>query len=78
MLAGCAPEDANTEESDASFSLGIRMYCDSPGPFFIDLDMRAFTKGQFVSKMRSILNMAGLPQYHYAGHSTTMLVIAFE
>ena len=34
---------------------------DSPGPFFIDLDKRAFTKSQFVSEMRSILNMAGLP-----------------
>ena len=31
--------------------------------------MRAFTKGQFVSEIRSILNMAGLPQHHYAGHS---------
>ena len=41
----------------------------SPGPFFIDSDKRAFTKSQFVSEMHSILNMAGLPQHHYAGHS---------
>ena len=34
---------------------------DSPGLFFIDSDKRAFTKSQFVSEMRSILNMAGLP-----------------
>ena len=53
----------------------------SPGPFFIDSDKRAFTKSQFVSEMRSILNMAGLPQHHYAGHSfrigaTTSAVLA--
>ena len=34
---------------------------DSPGLFFIDSDKRAFTKSQFVSEMRSILNMAGPP-----------------
>ena len=42
---------------------------DSPGPFFIDSDKRAFTKSQFISEIRSILNMVGLPQHHYAGHS---------
>ena len=42
---------------------------ESSGPFFIDSDKRAVTKSQFVSEMCSILNMAGLPQHHYAGHS---------
>lgn len=42
---------------------------DCPGPFFIDDNNRAFTKSQFVSEIRSILNIAGLPQHHYAGHS---------
>ena len=41
---------------------------DSPGPFFIDSDKRAFTKSEFVSEMRNLLNMA----------DTTMLVTAFE
>ena len=41
---------------------------DSPGPFFIDSDKRPFTKSQFISEIRSVLNMVGLPQHHYAGH----------
>ena len=50
--------------------LSFITFCgDSPGLFFIDSDKTAFTKSQFVSEIHSILNMVGLPQHHYAGHS---------
>lgn len=40
-----------------------------PGPFFITGSKSALLKAQFVDRIRSILQLLGLPQNDYAGHS---------
>lgn len=40
-----------------------------PGPFFLNLNKTAVTKSQFVLLIQSILQLIGLPQFDYAGHS---------
>ena len=42
---------------------------DQPGPFFINTSKTPVTKPWFVSQIRSILNVIGLPQGDFAGHS---------
>ena len=39
------------------------------GPFFLNTDQTILTKSQFVSRIRSILQLLGLQHYDYAGHS---------
>ena len=39
------------------------------GPFFLNPNKTAVTKSQFISRFRSILQLIGLPQFDYAGHS---------
>ena len=40
-----------------------------PGPFFLNSNKVALSKHQFVTCIRSILQLLGLPQFDYAGHS---------
>ena len=40
-----------------------------PGPFFLNPTKTTLTKAQFISRIRSILQLLGLPHCDYAGHS---------
>lgn len=40
-----------------------------PGPFFVTASKSVLSKAQFVDRIRSILQLLGLPQHDYAGHS---------
>ena len=43
-----------------------------PGPFFLGPSKMAITKFQFISRIRSILQLIGLPQFDYTSHSFRM------
>ena len=42
---------------------------DQQGPFFLDAQHQTITKAWFVEQIRTILDLMGLPQNQYAGHS---------
>ena len=47
----------------------ISICSSQPGPFFVTVSKSVLSKSQFVVRIRAILQLLGLPQQDYAGHS---------
>ena len=52
-----------------SLCWGDHYFVSQPGPFFLNSNKVALSKHQFVTCIRSILQLLGLLQFDYAGHS---------